>query len=144
LQNLVAEIPDAFCVAKLISAILKLCDARKTEWRAVERILRVTLAKRFWGCDSTRHMLHDVLLVRKVVPRKVLPALVRFVLVSPPTPDSDFLKGETSEDSEHQKEKETKTKTRTSRHRTRALASIADGMDRVRYGGTSRQSPRRR
>ena len=137
LQNLVAEIPDAFCVAKLISAILKLCDARKTEWRAVERILRVTLAKRFWGCDSTRHMLHDVLLVRKVVPRKVLPALVRFVLVSPPTPDSDFLKGETSEDSEHQKEKETKTKTRTSRHRTRALASIADAwsdLDVVRNG----------
>ena len=119
LNVLIAAMPDAHAVEKTTSAILKTSDARRMEWRPAERVLRSTLSKRFWECDTTRHTLMDTVLVRKVVPRRVLPALIRFVVVSPP---------------ENEKESFEKT---IKLHRSRALSCVADAWsdpDTIRAG----------
>ena len=71
---------------KLAASLLRSAARRNLTWRAAERCLRAAFGARFWRCAATRHTLSDKLLLRRPVPRNVLPALLRLVLISPPSP----------------------------------------------------------
>jgi telomere length regulation protein len=122
LQHLVHSMPDPHAVEMIASALLKACASKKLAWRATERVLRLTFSKRFWTCDVTRHALTDVLLVRKHIPRSVVPALVRFVVVDPPRP---FVSLEAPSTAETDLPRETVALV-LEKHRARALAGVAD------------------
>lgn len=127
LRRLICEMPDAHAAEKVASAILKACDARSLAWRAAERVLRLTFADRFWTCDQTRHALSDAMLVRKPSPRRVLPALVRFVVVDPPPPPPEFFFESSTDAEDDSKNDETSAIVdAVATHRARALASVAN------------------
>jgi len=125
LRRLICEMPDAHAAEKVAFSILKACDARSLAWRVAERVLRLTFAERFWTCDQTRHALSDAMLVRKPSPRRVVPALVRFVVVDPPPPPPEFESSTDAEDDEESDEARSIVD-RVATHRARALASVAN------------------
>ena len=125
LRRLICEMPDAHAAEKVAFSILKACDARTLAWRVAERVLRLTFAERFWTCDQTRHALSDAMLVRKPSPRRILPALVRFVVVDPPPPPPEFESSTDAEDDEENDEARSIVD-RVATHRARALASVAN------------------
>jgi hypothetical protein len=125
LRRLICEVPDAHAAEKVAFSILKACDARSLAWRVAERVLRLTFAERFWTCDQTRHALSDAMLVRKPSPRRILPALVRFVVVDPPPPPPEFESSTDAEDDEGNDEARAIVD-RVATHRARALASVAN------------------
>lgn len=124
LRRLTREMPDAHAAEKVAFAILKACDAKSLAWRAAERVLRLAFAERFWTCDTTRHALSDALLVRKPSPRRVLPALVRFVVVDPPPPPEP--PAGSADPSAAGRDGSRETVDLVAAHRTRALASVAN------------------
>jgi telomere length regulation protein len=124
LRRLTREMPDAHAAEKVASAILKACDAKSLAWRVAERVLRLAFAERFWTCDTTRHALSDALLVRKPSPRRVLPALVRFVVVDPPPPPEP--PAGSADPSAADCDGSLETVDLVAAHRTRALASVAN------------------
>ena len=124
LRRLTREMPDAHAAEKVAFAILKACDAKSLAWRAAERVLRLAFAERFWTCDTTRHALSDALLVRKPSPRRVLPALVRFVVVDPPPPPEP--PAGSADPSAADCDDSRETVDLVAAHRARALASVAN------------------
>ena len=53
-------------------------------WRTLDLVMRVLLRDRYWDCEVTRIALCETLLLRKGVPRAVLPALLRLTIIRPP------------------------------------------------------------
>ena len=127
LRRLIGRMPDAHAAEKTASALLRACDARSLSWRAAERVLRLTFHERFWTCDVTRHAFSDALLVRRPAPRRVLPALVRFVVVHPPPPpEAEGSEGSRSADAPPAERDALEDADPVAAHRARALASVAN------------------
>lgn len=86
--RMMSSAKDTHGASRWIEALFVECGkaerAVQYSWRTLDLVMRVLLRDRYWDCEVTRIALCETLLLRKGVPRAVLPALLRLTIIKPP------------------------------------------------------------